>query len=63
MKCYYQSSQKMITCKEFNLQNFDWYIELCHASKKTLGTDIRMLLTMIGQNKKKVSEENNDEQD
>lgn len=63
-KCQYdQSCQKKITCKEFNLQNFDRHVELCHASKKSFGTDIRMLLTMIGQNSKKASEENEDRQD
>jgi len=64
VKCQYDHScQKKITCKEFNLQNFDRHIELCHASNKSFGTDIRMLLTMIGQNDKKATEENNDKHD
>lgn len=64
VKCQYdQSCQKKITCKEFNLQNLDRHVELCHASKKSSGTDIHMLLTMIAQNSKKETEDNDDKQD
>lgn len=66
LKCQYdQSRQKKITCRAFNLQNFDRHVELCHASKKSFGTDIHMLLTKIGKNGKKAMQENgeNDKQD
>lgn len=53
IQCLYEKScNKNVACKEFNMQNFDKHVKSCHGAKKTHGEDIRMLLTMIGQNHK-----------
>ena len=58
IKCLYQENYKKVLYKEFNMQNFDTYVNFGHKSKKKRG-DIRMLLTMIGQ----TQDENADKQD
>lgn len=50
IKCLYDSCKKNVLCKEYNMQNFDKHVDSCHSAKQRFGPDIRMLLTMIGQN-------------
>lgn len=61
IKCLYDRCGKKISCKEFNQQNFDTHVKLCHASKKSHGSDIRLLLTLIGQSEEGATEEERNE--
>ena len=54
--CKYDHRRKVISCKEFNQQNFDTHVKFCHASKKNPASDIRLLLTLIGQSEKEESD-------
>ena len=61
IKCLYDRCGKKISCKEFNQQNFDTHVKLCHASKKSHGLDITLLLTLIGQSEKDATEKEQNE--
>lgn len=56
LKCLYDRCGKQVACKEFNQQNFDTHVKLCHSSKHQ-GSDIRLMLTLIAQNEEKAAEE------